>query len=237
MTRLAGQDIAYMLHAVPYKETSLVVELFCRDHGRLPVVAKGAKRPHSALRSVLLNFQPIAVRFTGKSEVKTLTQAEWCGALMPPEGKGLFAGYYLNELLMQGLGREDPHPELFDHYTQALESLSAGEDLTLCVRRFEIALLSALGYGIDFSQDAEGALISAESDYCWMPERGWIDAKSVGQDGQRISGRYINALEAGLLSRESALILKPLTRSLLANHVSSKGLLSRAWMEQLVKYD
>jgi DNA repair protein RecO (recombination protein O) len=226
-----------MLHAVPYKETSLVVELFCRDHGRLPVVAKGAKRPHSALRSVLLNFQPIAVRFSGKSEVKTLTQAEWCGALMPPEGKGLFAGYYLNELLMHGLGREDPHPELFDHYTQALAGLSEGEDMTLCVRKFEIALLSALGYGIDFSKDSEGAAINAEFDYCWLPERGWIDARSVGDHMHRLSGLHIIELEAGLLSRESALTLKPLTRSLLANHVSSKGLLSRAWMEQLVKYD
>lgn len=226
-----------MLHAVPYKETSLVVELFCREHGRLPVVAKGAKRPHSALRSVLLNFQPLAVRFSGKSEVKTLTQAEWCGALVPPEGRGLFAGYYLNELLMHGLGREDPHPMLFDDYTKALASLSEGEDMTLCVRRFEIALLSALGYGIDFSQDFAGALINPESDYCWIPERGWIDAKSIGENRLKISGKYLINLEEGLLSRESALILKPLTRSLLANHVSSKGLLSRAWMEQLVKYD
>lgn len=226
-----------MLHAVPYKETSLVVELFCREHGRLPVVAKGAKRPHSALRSVLLNFQPIAVRFSGRSEVKTLTQAEWCGALVPPEGKGLFAGYYLNELLMQGLGREDPHPDLFDNYTQALAGLAEGEDLTLCVRRFEIALLSALGYGIDFSQDCEGAVISSESNYSWIPERGWTDAGLMVEDRMKVSGRHIIELEAGLLTRESAQILRPLTRSLLANHVSPKGLLSRTWMEQLVKYD
>jgi DNA repair protein RecO (recombination protein O) len=87
----SNTDFAYVLHSVPYKETSLIVELFCKEHGRLPVVAKGAKRPHSGLRAVLVSFQPLSVRFSGKSEVKTLVQAEWLGGLMSPDGKALFA--------------------------------------------------------------------------------------------------------------------------------------------------
>lgn len=235
MNRPLGHDLAYMLHAVPYKETSLIVELFCREYGRVPVVAKGAKRPHSALRSVLLNFQPLTVRFSGRGEVKTLTQAEWCGALMPPEGKRIFAAYYLNELLLQGLGREDSHPALFDDYTTALARLSEGEDLGIVVRQFEIDLLRELGFGFDFSSDSAGNPIMDDQIYSWVTDLGWVSGSS-SEGAAVVSGRNLLSLEVGL-DRETALALKPFTRHLLMTYISPRGLHSRVWMEQLVKHD
>ena len=110
----------FVLHSYPYKETSLIVEVFARDYGRVPVVAKGAKRPHSKLRGVLQTFQPLQLSWSGKSEVRTLISAEWVGGLLPVERSALLCGFYLNELLVKLLARDDPHPVLFDAYMSAL---------------------------------------------------------------------------------------------------------------------
>jgi DNA repair protein RecO (recombination protein O) len=99
-----------VLHSYPYKETSLIVDMFTRDHGRIGVVAKGAKRPLSKLRGVLQTFQPLSVSFSGKSELRTLIDAEWVGGMLPIEKTALLCGFYLNELLVKLLARDDPHP-------------------------------------------------------------------------------------------------------------------------------
>lgn len=239
---LVGDDVAFVLHSVPYKETSLIVELFCRDHGRLPVVAKGAKRPHSALRAVLVSFQPLRVRFTGRAEVRTLTAAEWCGGLMAPDGRALFSAYYLNELLMCGLGREDSHPALFDLYLCAVAALSNGEDMTVCVRRFEVGLLQELGYGLNWEHDLCGHPIREDWRYCWVHEQGWTPTNGLNVSqlqspavDQVVAGAFILEVQRGEISRGAASALKPVTRKLLLGHVAPNGLMSRAWMEQLIR--
>lgn len=240
-TRLSA-DLAYVLHSVPYKETSLVVELFCKNQGRVPVVAKGAKRPHSSLRAVLVSFQPLAVRYSGKSEVKTLLSAEWLGGLMPPDGRALFAAYYLNELLMRGLGREDPHPELFELYQTTLIGLVGGEDMNVCVRQFEVGLLEALGYGLDWTNDAQGREIDPQTDYVWVDQQGWTPSngvnvnKSVGSGVEHgVQGEWICSIQSGMWSKSAASALRPITRQLLMAHIAPNGLLSRVWMEHLLK--
>lgn len=240
-TRLVN-DVAYVLHGVPYKETSLIIELFCREHGRLPVVAKGAKRPHSGLRPVLVSFQPLSVRFTGKSEVKTLTHAEWQGGQMAPDGKALFAAYYLNELLMRGLGREDSHVELFDLYQETLLGLSNGQDMNVCVRRFEVGLLQTLGYGLDWSADSSGRAIDPSAEYVWFEERGWASPDGGGVYFSEnnnvkhcVKGEIITLVHQGEWSKTVASALKPVTRRLLVAHVAPNGLLSKVWMEHLLK--
>ncbi len=235
-------DVAYVLHGVPYKETSLICELFCREHGRLPVVAKGAKRPHSGLRPVLVSFQPLSVRFTGKAEVKTLTHAEWQGGQMAPDGKALFAAYYLNELLMRGLGREDSHVELFDLYQETLLGLSHGQDMNVCVRRFEVGLLKTLGYGLDWSADSSGRAIDLNEEYAWVEEQGWVSPSGGGVAFSEnknvkncVKGEIITLVHHGQWSKTVASALKPVTRRLLVAHVAPNGLLSKVWMEHLLK--
>src|SRR5690606_28964742 len=98
--RISGQP-GFVLHSYPYKETSLIIDLFSRDHGRVALIAKGAKRPHSKLRGVLQTFQPLAVGWSGRSEVRTLTSAEWIGGMPPLEKSALLYGFYLNELLVR----------------------------------------------------------------------------------------------------------------------------------------
>jgi DNA repair protein RecO (recombination protein O) len=125
----------FVLHTVAWRETSLVVELFTRDHGRIAVMAKGARRPRSALRAVLLQFQPIDVAFSGRNELKTLIRAEWRAGVPLPQGRALLIGFYLNELLMRLLAREDPHPRLYDGYVAALEAFDAGRGGAAGARR------------------------------------------------------------------------------------------------------
>jgi len=139
---------AYVLHSYDWSETSLIVDLFTREHGRVVVAAKGAKRPTSQLRPVLLPFQPIAVQL-GKTpadeaaEVHLLRSAEWAGGSPMLSGGALFSGFYLNELLLRLLARHDPHPQLFDAYADTLAALA---DEAPALRAFELTLLRALGW-------------------------------------------------------------------------------------------
>ncbi|HEY9238159.1 MAG TPA: recombination protein O N-terminal domain-containing protein, partial [Burkholderiaceae bacterium] len=125
---------AFVLHRYDWSESSLILDLFTREQGRIAVAAKGAKRPYSQLRSVLLPFQRIGVTLgkavlheEGASDVQTLRGAEWAGGASMLTGAALFSGFYLNELLMKLLARHDPHAALFDAYAATLPGLAADE--------------------------------------------------------------------------------------------------------------
>ena len=138
----------YVLHATAWRETSLIVQTFTRDHGWVSLVAKGAKRPHSILRAALSVFQPLLLSWTGSGEIKTLTRAE-CAGIHTIAGPALMSCWYMNELLFRLLPHEDPHPRLFDAYVMALQGLAAGQAAAGALRRFEWTLLQESGYGLD----------------------------------------------------------------------------------------
>src|ERR1700679_3538600 len=115
---------AFVLHSYPYRETSMVVEVFSRDYGRVALLAKGAKRPRSALRGLLLSFQPLTVAWSGKNELRMLHKADWSGGQPLLRGPALMCGFYLNELLLKLLVRDDAHDRLFDRYREALSQLA-----------------------------------------------------------------------------------------------------------------
>lgn len=145
---------AWLLHATAWRETSLIIQTFSEQYGVLAMVAKGAKRPHSILRPVLSAFQPLLLSWTGGGEVKTLTRAEPAGVL-PLAGRAFMSAWYMNELLLRLLPREDPHPVLFTAYKDALTELAGGAgqsgpvSASAALRRFEWVLLQETGYGLD----------------------------------------------------------------------------------------
>ncbi len=200
---------AYVLHRYDWSETSLVIDLFTREQGRVAVVAKGAKRPYSQLRSVLLPFQRIYVVLgrppkpaaSGETpgEVLNLRGAEWAGgAGVMPNGAGLFSGFYLNELLMKLLARHDPHPLLFDVYAQTLPALSLPHeaDSQAALRAFELSLLQALGVLPDLSMVTNTqTLVRPEGRYGLTPEAG-VSEPQVG-DGP-LAGAVLIGLQAAL---------------------------------------
>lgn len=170
--RINGQP-GFVLHSYPYKETSLIVDMFTREYGRIGLVAKGAKRPHSKLRGVLQTFQPLSASWSGRAELRTLIDAEWVGGMLPLERTALLCGFYLNELLVKLTARDDPHPALFDQYVATLNQLAHGEPAQIVLRKFERALLKETGVAADLSRCAGSHdPIEPGVEYVVDPERG-----------------------------------------------------------------
>lgn len=136
-----------MLHRYDWSESSLILEVFTRHHGRIALVAKGAKRPSSSFRPILLPLQPLHLAFGGDAEIRSLRAAEWQGGHVMPTGDALMSGYYLNELLLTLLARDDPHPGLFDVYADVVQVIASehGEALQSALRAFELLLLREIG--------------------------------------------------------------------------------------------
>lgn len=146
-TKRITDEPAYVLHRYDWSESSLILEVFTRHHGRMAVVAKGVKRPSSSFRPILLPLQLLNVALGGDAEIRTLKGAEWMGGHVMPSGDALLSGYYLNELVMTLLARDDPHPRLFDIFASVVEVLASahGEALQPALRAFELLLLREIG--------------------------------------------------------------------------------------------
>ncbi len=184
----ARQDAqpAYLLHSYPYRETSLVIETFTRNRGRVALVARGARRPRSALRGVLLAFQPLTISWSGRSELRTLHKAEWQGGLPLLKGEALLCGFYLNELLLKLVARDDAHAALFQAYDETLHALANGAAHDATLRRFEKQLLKELGYAPSLEREAaSGAAIVADRQYHYLLESGPVRAGPAGNDSNQ----------------------------------------------------
>ena len=218
----------FVLHSYPHKETSLIIDVFSRDHGRIALIAKGAKRPHSALRGVLQTFQPLAVSWSGKSELRTLTGAEWVGGMLPLEKSALLCGFYLNELLIKLLARDDAHPVLFDHYVATLNQLAHNEPAPIVLRMFERALLKETGVASDFTFcTTTRTTVDAQQTYVLDPERGPRVAH-VADVWPRVIGKTLLDMEREDYSDSTTqLQSKLLMRFLLAYHLGGAQLNTR----------
>lgn len=182
---------AFILHSYPYRETSLLLDVLARGFGRVSMVARSARSPRSVLRGVLLAFQPLALTWFGKGEVRTLARAEWIGGYPRLQGEALMCGFYLNELLLRLLPREDPHDALFARYRDALQQLASRDDSAPALRSFERALLKELGYAMALERDsATGGAIDPAKSYRYDPERGPVEAGDSDSEAL-VSGRAL----------------------------------------------
>jgi DNA repair protein RecO (recombination protein O) len=199
-TQRISDEPAYVLHRHDWSESSLILDVFTRHHGRTALVAKGAKRPHSSLRPVLLPLQPLRLNFGGEAEIRTLKTAEWVGGHVMPTGDALLAGYYLNELLLRLLARDDPHPALFDAYAATVRVLASGlTDALLhpALRAFELLLLREVGFLPAFDmQTLTLAPLQPDARYCLVPEGGLRLAHD--DDRASLPGRQWAELQAAL---------------------------------------
>lgn len=213
------QAQAYVLHTYPYRETSLIVEALARDHGRVALVARGARRPRAALRGQLIQFQPLGLSWSGKGELRVLQKAEFLGGWPMPKGEALLCGFYLNELLLKLLPRDDAHPALFAAYGTAVERLAGGFELATSLRRFEKALLRELGYALVLDRDAgSGTPIDPAAAYAYEPERGPVAIANGALTATRFSGRALLAIAADDYSDGETLSQSRTLMRLLINH-------------------
>ena len=233
---------AFVLHTYPYRETSLIVEAFTLDFGRIGLIARGAKRPRSELRGLLLAFQPLSLSWSGSGELKLLAKAEWRGGLPLLSGGGLLCGFYLNELMLKLVPREDPHPRLFAQYESTLAALgthgSASERAAL-LRGFELALLAELGYALPLTRDADtGAPIDPGERYHYAFDRG---PRRVAEPQARwpiVHGTTLLALAAREFpDAASAAEAKRLMRDVLDHYLEHRRIFSRRIVQDLQALD
>jgi DNA repair protein RecO (recombination protein O) len=218
-------DRGYVLHSYPYRETSLILQAWTEKHGRLGLVAKGARRPKSAHRSLLVPFQPLSLDWFGRGELRTLKAAEPTAPATPLSGPSLMAGFYLNELLLKLTHRDDPHEGLFEAYDEAIASLrrlsrktgvrplfstpepapAVGENTGLTpvfpsiettLRRFELRMLQELGYAVELAREAgTGMAIAAEREYWYVAERGPVPALGEGTPANAVRLRGLTLID------------------------------------------
>lgn len=226
-TRVTGQP-AFVLHSYPYKETSLIVDMLTRDYGRVALIAKGAKRPHSQLRGVLQTFQPLSASWTGKNELRTLTDAEWVGGMLPLEKTALLCGFYLNELLVKLLARDDAHPALFNHYVSTLNQLAHQEPAPIVLRKFERALLKETGVAADLTHcTGTRQKVKAGQLYVVDPERG-PRPEQAADTWPRVNGKTLLDMEReDYQDTATQAQSKQLMRFLLAHHLGGAPLNTR----------
>lgn len=223
-------DPAFVLHTRPWKETSLILELLTRSHGRIPAVAKGARRPHSQLRPVLLPFQPILVTYAGKGEVRLVHAVEWQGGIPQLTGVALMCGFYLNELLMAALARDDAHESLFDAYHSAIRELGVARFHSGVLRRFETSLLAELGYGLLLETEGDtGEAIAPATRYRYIPERGPVPFDPAADvEAVTVAGKTLLDMAAGDYSDPVTVAeSKRLMRTLINHHLGNPELHSR----------
>lgn len=218
---------AFILHRRPFSNTSLLIECFSLSHGRFPAVAKGVKRGSSASAGLLQPFQPLLICWSGRGEVKTLNSYEAAAPFVTLQGKVLYCGFYLNELLVRLLQREDPHEQLFGLYSSALSQLSLGKSIEPVLRRFEIELLDQLGFGLVLDRNAEdGSPLVPEQRYRYEIEHGPVPCNTA--DSLGLSGATLIGLRDGQLSDRALLTeARTLTRYVLRYYLGDRPLKSR----------
>ncbi|WP_219210282.1 DNA repair protein RecO [Variovorax boronicumulans] len=251
-TQRVSHEPAYVLHRYDWSESSVILEVFTRHHGRVAIVAKGAKRPSSNFRPVLLPLQPLQLNYGGDAEIRTLKSAEWMGGLVMPTGEALLSGYYVNELLLRLLARDDAHEALFDAYAGVVEVLASDHGVAqaatqaAALRAFELLLLR--GVGLLPTLDTETLTLAPLADdlrYVLLPEAGLreaapADAALAGadwlalQDALDERAPFSATLRCvALLSAGSNAALRSQLRTLLNYHCGVTTLRTRQMMRDL----
>lgn len=176
------QQAAYMLHARPWSESSLLVDVFTREYGRFRVLAKGARRQKTGSRAQLQSFQKLQISWSGRRSLHTLTGVEITAIRPISLPRSVLASlYYMNELVFKLLHANDAHEKLFDAYDEGMQRLTNGDKLEDVLRFFECALLSEIGYGLILDRDAStGEQIDAQEQYFYYPERGPVRLTAMG---------------------------------------------------------
>ena len=224
-------ESAYILHSRPYRDNSLLIDIFSRSHGRIGAVARGAKQPKSKFNGLLQPFGLLRLSWSGKGELMTLTDAEQEHAALSLKSKQLISGFYVNELLTRMLQRHDPHQTLFDVYHETLCMLEKGDYDEPVLRRFEFYLLQETGYGLNLDHDVEtGEEIQEQARYCYYVEHGPVKMAGTDRanDGIMIDGHTLLAIRDQRLEDTTQLKqAKQLMRAIIARQLGDKPLYSR----------
>ncbi len=226
--RRIQQHPAFILHHRPFRDSSQILDIISREHGKLSLVARGSRGAKSRLRGILRPFMPLSLSWFLKSDLGTLTGAEVNGAPLSLSGDALLSGYYVNELLLHFLHRHDPQPDIFDLYARAIQSLAATESIAACLRHFEIELLKQIGYALNFDHESGSQQgLQADQNYEYRIEQGPVVVNKT--EGPLVfSGSLLTAIGAQEFDDPDTLrAASRLMRDVIAFHLGGKELKSR----------
>ncbi len=236
------QQPCYILHTRPYRETSLILEVFTKEYGRIGVIVKGAKNPkggHTKKQGLLQAFIPLSLSASGRGELLAARNIEALGFPFTLSGRRLISGFYLNELLIRLLQPHDPHIALFNHYQEALNALmqeqNNGEYEEKTLRIFEKHLLSELGYALQLTKEVVSRKsIEPEKFYFFDPENGPVEIEESGvsenysQQNYIFKGKNLLCIHNNEFIDSSVLQdAKRMMRYALSKHLGTKPLESR----------
>jgi len=226
---------AFVLHGRAYRDSSAILEVFSEGYGRVGLVGRGVRGPKSRWRGILQPFVPLLLSWRGRGELATLTHAEAVGGLSMPGGARVASGFYLNELLLRLLKREDPHPGAFHVYHEALTRLLEDDGPPApALRLFEKRLLDELGYGLMLDTDAAGRPVVADAWYHCEPEAAPVAVEGPAAPGLVVAGASLLCLAADRVPDDKAAAdVKRLMRAALAPHLGARPLKSRELYRQM----
>ncbi len=212
---------AFVLHSRPFRNSSQIVDLITEDEGKVAIVARGSSRGKSPQAALLQPFRPLQVSWSGRGELHTLNSVEPAGAVHALSGRRMFCGLYANELMVRLLHRGDAHPEIFFSYQQLVEALSGEADEGRLLRKFEIQLLEAVGFGFDLHQDSSGAPIHPEQRYRYHPEEGMVPSSVEHSQYLTVTGKTLEWLRSTEQPIEPPILreAKQLLRSAIDYHI------------------
>ena len=234
-TQRVNHQQVFLLSSKPWRENSLWLEVFSREHGRLALLARSARTRGSELRGILVPFVPLSASWFGREELKTLHRAEWLGGWPQPHGRALFSALYANELLLKLTAREDPHPLLFDELAALMRRICQNENPVAALRRFEWTLLRETGYAPDLTRDAAGRPLADDAHYRLHPERMLEETATDApeQGGIIVPGSLLRQLVAGEFADGDALQQAVRLTRLLIDFRLPEGVASRRVLQQL----
>ena len=232
--RRIQQQPAYILHHRPFRDTSLILDIVTRDHGKIALVARGSRSAKSRLAGVLRPFLPLRISWVARGDLGTLTGAEAAGPPTGIQGDAVLAAFYVNELLLHFLHRHDAQPEIFALYAEVISSLGSSQDMARCLRAFELEFMSLLGYALSFQpESAKGTDLDPEQNYEYRIEQGPVP---VGRaDGPMVfTGRVLQSIRARELDDPEILrAANRLLRQVINYHLGGKELKSRKVLMEL----
>ena len=228
MSRRLHKEPAWLLHHRPYLDSSSLLDVLSRDHGRLSLIARGSRSPKSRLKGLLRPFLPLQLSWVIRSELGTLTGAELHGSPLALTGEALLSGYYANELLLLLLHRHDPQPQIFAIYGATIERLAGGSDPAPALREFELELLRLLGYGVNLEHETQSQVpLVAEAQYEYRVAQGPVRSNEDAGP-MTFSGAELLALRDRDFSRPETLrSAGRLLRAAIAYHLDGRELKSR----------
>jgi len=220
---------SFILHSKPYRESSVLLEALSRDHGRIGLIARGARGARSRWKNMLQPLRPLLLSWTQRGELGTLIDADQVAAPPVITGEPLFCAFYANELLVRFMQRHDPHAGLFDQYSRMLTALASGRAPQPVLRMFECEVLTAAGFGLQLEHESpSGQEIRPDAWYVYQPESGPVPRDPESERAEDlVSGAALLALKSGEINDQHLRELKFLMRKLVRYHLGDRAIRSQ----------